>query len=111
MTAAAIGVSFVNVSMFLFDTTMNDYRISLFESFTGWVTSLGVSLRAVFSMPIFDESIVADAERLIDPDFEGWLHGNPMVTKNPTSRCGDRTPGHIADSALGSKEFGSAYDQ
>lgn len=97
--------------MLRFGTTMNDCGKSLLESLTGWVASLGVSLRAAFSSPIFDESIVADAERLIDPDFEGWLHGNPMVTKNPTSRYGDRTPGYITGNGLGSMEIGAADDQ
>lgn len=90
--------------------TVSDDRKSLFEFLTGWVSALGVSLRAAFSSPIVDESIVADAERTIDPDFEGWLHGDPMVTKNPAGRYGDRTPGYITGNGLGSMEIGAADD-
>lgn len=31
----------------------------------------------------------AEVDRSIDPDFEGWLHGIPLVTKNLASRYGD----------------------
>jgi len=89
---------------------MNEDRKSLLESLTGWVAALGVSLRAAFSSPIIDEGIAADAERQIDPDFEGWLHGDPMVTKNSASRYGDRTPGYITGNGLGSMEIGAADD-
>jgi len=89
---------------------MNEDRKSLLESLARWIAELGVGLRAAFSSPIVDESIAADAERQIDPDFEGWLHGDPMVTKNPASRYGDRTPGYITGNGLGSMEIGAADD-
>ena len=90
---------------------MNDYGRSLLESLTGWVTALGVNLRAAFSLPIFDESIVADAERLIDPDFRRWLHNDPMVTGNPASRYGDDAPGYLTANGLGSLEIGAADNE
>ena len=51
-----------------------------------------------------------EENRGTDPDFEGWLHGDPMVTKNPASRYGDRTPGYITGNGLGSMEIGAADD-
>ena len=33
-----------------------------------------------------------------------------MVTKNPASRYGDRTPGYITGNGLGSMEIGAADD-
>jgi hypothetical protein len=89
---------------------MNEDRKSLLESLTEWVAALGGGLRATFSSPFVDKSIVAEAERQIDPDFEGWLHGDPSVTKNPASRYGDRTPGYITGNGLGSMEIGAADD-
>ena len=46
----------------------------------------------------------------IDPDFEGWLHGDPMVTGNPASRYGDDAPGYLTGNGLGSLEIGAADD-
>jgi len=89
---------------------MNEDRNSFLDSLTGWVAALGVDLRAAFSLPIVDESIVADAERHIDPDFKGWLHNDPMVTGNPASRYGDDAPGYITGNGLGSLEIGAADD-
>lgn len=51
-----------------------------------------------------------ESHAVVDPDFDGWLHGDPMVTKNPTSRYGDRTPGYITGNGLGSMEIGAADD-
>jgi hypothetical protein len=89
---------------------MNEDRKSLLESLTGWVAALGVGLRAAFSSPIIDESIAADAERQIDPDFDGWLRNDPMVTGNPASRYGDDAPGYLTGNGLGSLEIGAADD-
>jgi hypothetical protein len=89
---------------------MNEDRKSLLESLTGWIAALGVSLRASFSLPIFDESIVADAERQIDPDFKRWVHNDPMVTGNSASRYGDDAPGYLTSNGLGSLEIGAADD-
>lgn len=80
------------------------------ESVIEWCAGLGVVLRVVLASPVLEEKAVADAKRHIDPDFEGWLHGNPMVTKNPASRFSDRTPGYITGNGLGSMEIGAADD-
>ena len=89
---------------------MSTNRKSFFESLTGWVAALGVRLRATFSSPIFDESIAADAERQIDPDFEGWLHNDPMVTGNPASRYGDHATGYLTGNGRRSLEIGATDD-
>lgn len=89
---------------------VNEHSKSLIDFATSLFAALGVRLRAAFASPILDEKAVVDAKMGIDPDFEGWLHGDPMVTKNPASRYGDRTPGYITGNGLGSMEIGAADD-
>lgn len=89
---------------------MNEDRKSLLESLIGRVTLLGAGLRAAFSSPIIDESIAADVERQIDPDFEGWLHNDPMVTGNPASRYGEHPTGYLTGNGRRSLEIGAADD-
>jgi hypothetical protein len=43
------------------------------------------------STPLVPDDERAEADRGIDPDFIGWLHNDPMVTRNPASRYCDRT--------------------
>jgi len=83
---------------------------SLRESLFAFLGSLGMQLRAALSMGIAEDDCTRGAESLVDPDFDGWLHGDPSVTKNPTSRYGDRTPGYITGNGLGSMEIGAADD-
>ncbi len=80
------------------------------RSLLDWLASLGVGLRAALSMPVVTNDVAAEQDRGIAPDFEGWLHGDPSVTKNPASRYGDRTPGYITGNGLGSMEIGAADD-
>lgn len=89
---------------------VSEHSNSLLDFATDWFAALSVRLLAVFASPILDEKGVVDARMGIDPDFEGWLHGDPMVTKNPASRYGDRTPGYITGNGLGSMEIGAADD-
>ena len=77
---------------------------------TDWLSSLVLSIRAASWMPLLSDDERAEADRRIDPDFEGWLHGNPMVTKNPASRYCDRAPGYMTSNGLGSLEIGAADD-
>ncbi len=83
---------------------------SLYESLIDWIAHLGVLLRAALSTATEPDDANANTDRGIDPDFDGWLHGDPSVTKNPTSRYGDRTPGYITGNGLGSMEIGAAND-
>ncbi|MBE0623506.1 MAG: hypothetical protein IH606_01715 [Burkholderiales bacterium] len=80
------------------------------ESMKNWFATLWVALCAGLSTPLVTKDVAIEGDRGVDPDFEGWLHGDPMVTKNPASRYGDRTPGYITDNGLGSMEIGAADD-
>lgn len=86
---------------------MNDKQL-LSDSFCAWVSSIWLVLRAGFSIPLTPSTAHLEESTRTDADFEGWLHGDPMVTKNPTSRYGDRTPGYITGNGLGSMEIGAA---
>lgn len=89
---------------------MNSDLKSMRESLIDFLGNLGVQLRAALSTGIADDDCTRKAESPVDPDFEGWLHGDPSVTKNPTSRYGDRTPGYITGNGLGSMEIGASDD-
>jgi len=80
------------------------------DSLKDWFATLSFALRAGLSTPLVTKDVAMERDRGIDPDFEGWLHGDPMVTKNPASRYGDRTPGYITGNGLGSMEIGAADD-
>ena len=88
---------------------MNDRQL-LLDSFWGWISSIWLALRAGLSIPLATTTSDLEDNTRTDPDFEGWLHGDPMVTKNPASRYGDRTPGYITGNGLGSMEIGAADD-
>ena len=80
------------------------------ESVTDWIAVLGVGLRAIFSTPAEKDDEPSDQDRSTDPEFEGWLHNDPMVTGNPASRYGDDAPGYLTGNGLGSLEIGAADD-
>ena len=74
-----------------------------------FLASVGAQVRAAFAVGIPEED-AREAKRLIDPDFDAWLHGDPSVTNNPASRYGDKTPGYVTGNGLGSMEIGAAND-
>ena len=82
----------------------------LHESLIDWLANLGVGFRAALSMAAEPDDASAETNRSIDPDFEGWLHNDPMVTGNPASRYGDDAPGYLTGNGLGSLEIGAADD-
>lgn len=82
----------------------------LHESLIDWLANLGVGLRAALSAAAEPDDASAETYRGIDPDFEGWLHGDPSVMNNAASRYGNRTPGYITGNGLGSMEIGAADD-
>ncbi len=94
----------------MFETSMSDTRKSLYEYFIDWTLFLGVNARAAIASPLLDEAAVADARKYIDPDFERWVAGDPMVTRNPASRYGERSPEYMTRSGFGSLEIGAADD-
>jgi hypothetical protein len=83
---------------------------SLREYLTDSFANLVLSIRAALSTPLVPDGGSAETDRGIDLDFKGWLHGDPMVTKNPASRYCDRAPGYITGNGLGSLEIGAADD-
>lgn len=89
---------------------MDTSRESLLESLTRWFGALRLGLSATFASPSLDEKTVADAEWQIDPDFEGWLNNDPMVTGNPASRYRSQPPGYLTSNGRGSLEIGAAED-
>ena len=80
------------------------------EYLTDWLSSLVLSIRAAFSMPLLSDDERAEADRRIDPDFIGWVHNDPLVTGNSASRYGDDAPGYLTSNGLGSLEIGAADD-
>ncbi len=73
------------------------------------LSSLWTQLRASVVLPIVDEAAEAH-KQLIDPNFERWLHGDPLVMRNPASRYAERSPGYMTGNGLGSLEIGAADD-
>ncbi len=87
-------------------TDVNSNGNALFD----WISFLVVRARAAFTLPLLNEADVAEAKKHIDPDFERWVAGDPMVTRDPASRYGERSPGYMTRSGLGSLEIGAADD-
>jgi len=87
-------------------STLGNFQQSLGDLFS----ALRIQLCAALSVAPDFGSRSEESNAGIDPDFEGWLHGDPMVTKNPASRYGDRTPGYITSNGVGSMEIGAADD-
>lgn len=82
---------------------------SFFAPIGDWLGGLEVALRAALSTPL--ESGPADpGKRTADPDFDGWLHGDPMVTRDPASRYHHGSPGYLTGNGLDSLEIGAADD-
>ena len=88
------------------NTDLTPLRSSLSDFFGSVVTQL----RAAFAVGVVSEEDAREAERLIDPDFKGWLHGDPMVTNSATSRYGKRQAGYVTANSLGSMEIGASDD-
>ena len=87
---------------------MNAERPSLLESFSDWIATLGGILRNVFAWPVVDDN--AESRQTTDPDFDGWVVNDPMVTLNPASRYGDDATGFLAGSELENAELGRTED-
>ncbi len=77
---------------------MNIDQKSLLDSVTGWIASFGQGLRNAFARPVGDDK-AAESDQSTDPDFDGWLVNDPMVTLNPASRYGDDATGFLGGSA------------
>jgi hypothetical protein len=75
---------------------MNDAPNSLWRALIDWIGMVRVALAAALRSPIRDQGEGADTSLLRDPDFKGWLRGDPQVTMNPVSRYGDDATGFPA---------------
>lgn len=84
--------------------------MSLGELLLNFFQSIAAQLRAAVAVAIPRDDIPLERAGGVDPDFDGWLHGDPSVAKNPASRYGDKTPGYITGNGLGSMEIGAADD-
>ena len=89
--------------------TMNAPK-SLYESLTDWLSFLGVGIRAALTSGTETDSDSDASKESIDPDFDGWLHGDPFVAANSASRYYDDAPGFVTRNGLGSLEIGAADD-
>jgi hypothetical protein len=82
---------------------------SLVASVATWFGSLGFAARAALSTPLEPDAEESD-KATADPDFEGWLHRDPMVIGDPASRYRHGSPGYLTRNGLGSLEVGAADD-
>jgi hypothetical protein len=89
---------------------MNADRKSLFDFASDWLTMLGERLRSVMTLPAADATGRGESDRSTDPDFDGWVANDPMVTLNPASRYGDDATGFLAGSELENPELGRTED-
>ena len=83
---------------------------SLREYLTDSFANLAITIRTALSTPLVPDGESAETDRVIDPDFVGWVHNDPMVTGNPASRYYDDAPGYLTSNGLGSLEIGAADD-
>jgi len=90
------------------DVIMNGNHLR--EALANWISFLGLTGRAALSLPLVDESEVAEAKEYIDPDFLRWVHGDPMVPDNSASRYRSQPPGYLTSNGRGSLEIGAAED-
>jgi hypothetical protein len=88
--------------------TMSENSKPFSEPLMDCFAVLGVGLRAALASPILDGQDVEEAEKHLDPDFKGWLRGDPMVTRTSASRYDDDAPGFMTRSGYGSLEIGAS---
>jgi len=89
---------------------MNENTKSLRDSLAAFIASLGAQLRAALAVGVERPPTETGDERSVDPDFEGWLRNDPMVTSGPASRYRSQAPGYLTSNGRGSLEIGAADD-
>lgn len=94
----------------LINLHMSNERKSLFDSAANLFGILRDYVQAGGSMSIAAEKAEGGSGQTIDPDFQGWLHNDPMVTMNPTSRYGDDATGFLTGGELENPELGRTDD-
>lgn len=103
------------MSIALFVTATMGTHKSLYESLTNWLSFLGVGIRTALTpgLTAVNEKTIDECSfwyGSLDPDFDGWLHGDPMVTGNAASRYFDDSPEFVTGNDFGSFETGAADD-
>ena len=87
---------------------MSAARKFLVDVVTGWFASLGEALRNLLALPAGERGSASG--RSVDPDFDGWVANDPMVTLNPASRYGDDATGFLAGSEADNPQPGTKGD-
>jgi len=89
---------------------MSEDSKSLRDSLTAFVASLGAQVRAALAIGVRQTPAELGEEQSADPDFEGWLRNDPMVTGSSASRYRSQGPGYLTSNGRGSLEIGAAED-
>jgi hypothetical protein len=80
------------------------------NAFFDWISFLVVRARAAITLPLLNEADVAETKKHIDPDFDRWVRGDPLITGNSARRYGEDSSGYLTRNGLGSLEVGSDAD-
>jgi len=83
---------------------------NLQQSLGDLFSALRVQLCAALSVAPDSGSRGEESDPGIDPDFEGWIRNDPMVTGNPASRYRSQPPGYLTSNGRRSLEIGAAED-
>ena len=83
---------------------------SIWASLVEFIATLRVQVRAALAVGIDQEPAGSEREQHVDPDFEGWLRSDPMVSGDAASRYHSRAPGYLTRNGRGSLEVGAAED-
>ncbi len=89
---------------------MSNSLKDIHASLANWLASVLGTIRAGLSVPISPSRDSDIGTPTTYPDFDRWLHNDPMVTGNPSSRYADDAPGYLTENGLGSLEIGAADD-
>ena len=87
---------------------MGAARKLLVDVVTGWFSTLGDTLRNLLLLPAGKGG--GESSRSVDPDFDGWVANDPMVTLNPASRYGDDATGFLTGSESDNPQPGAKDD-
>lgn len=85
-------------------------QITVLRSLGEWLGGLWGTLRMGLSLPLSEATGSLDEPLDVKQEFDGWLHGDPSVTKNAASLYGDRAHGYITGNGVGSLEIGHSDD-
>lgn len=86
---------------------MNANQKSMMDSLTACLALLSDRLWNVLTLSAAEGK---GESRSTDPDFDGWVANDPMVTLNPASRYGDDATGFLAGSELDNPQLGTKDD-